>query len=165
MQQKKLWGLYCLGLILMYLCLIFSYVVVDAYDPQSEVFPRTHEVDCVELTYEDAQLLMQIAAAEAGGEGPDGQRYVMCCVLNRLDSPEFKGDTIAEIINAPGQFYAAGMSARKVNADTHIALADLEAGLRVPEIIGFEKTGSDYLEQYFTPAFTYRHHTFYTLAK
>ena len=158
--------MYCMGIVVIFLIiLIYASLQVDAYDPQSEVFPRTHEVDCVELTYEEAQLLMQIAAAEAGGEGPDGQRYVMCCVLNRLDSPEFKGDTIAEIIYAPGQFYTAGMSADKVNADTHIALADLEAGLRVPEIIGFEKSESTSLGKYFKVAFSYRHHTFYTLAK
>lgn len=37
-----------------------------------ELFARTHEVDCIELSYEDARLLMGIAEAEAGNQGPDG---------------------------------------------------------------------------------------------
>ena len=166
MQFKRFWGMYCLGLILfIILVLIFMNLKVDAYDPQSELYPRTHELDSIDISYADAQLLMQIAAAEAEGEGPDGQRLIMSCVLNRLASPEFEGQTVAEIIYAPHQFYTAGMSAKKVNADTHLALADLEAGNLVPEVVAFEKTGSDFLEQYFTPVFTYRHHTFYVLSE
>ena len=131
-------------------------------EEDGELFARTHEVICNEFTYEEAQLLMGIAEAE--GEGPDGQRFVMSCVLNRVASPEWP-NTIREVIFEPHQFYTAGMSSKKVNVDTHIALADLEAGNKAPEIIGFEKAESDFLGRYFTPAFTYRHHTFYTLAK
>lgn len=129
-----------------------------------ELFSRTHDVDCVELSYEDAQLLMQIAAAEAEGEGPDGQRFVMSVVLNRVASPEWP-DTISEVIFEPYQFYTAGMSSERVNADTHLALADIESGNVAPKIIGFEKCESTYLGKYFTPVFTYRHHTFYALAE
>lgn len=133
-------------------------------EEDGELFARTHTLDSIDISYSDAQLLMQIAAAEAEGEGPDGQRFVMSCVLNRVASPEWP-NTIREVIFEPHQFYTAGMSSKKVNVDTHIALADLEAGNKAPEIIGFEKAESDFLGRYFTPAFTYRHHTFYTLAK
>jgi hypothetical protein len=133
-------------------------------EEDGELFSRTHEVDCIELSYEDAQLLMQIAAAEAEGEGPDGQRFVMSVVLNRVASPEWP-NSIREVIFEPYQFYTAGMSSERVNADTHLALADIERGNVAPKIIGFEKCESTYLGQYFTPVFTYRHHTFYTLAK
>lgn len=133
-------------------------------EEDGELFSRTHEVDCIELSYEDAQLLMQIAAAEAEGEGPDGQRFVMSCVLNRVSSPEWP-NSIREVIYQPHQFYTQGMSSERVNVDTHLALADIESGNVAPKIIGFEKAESDFLGRYFTPAFTYRHHTFYTLAK
>lgn len=131
---------------------------------QCELFPRTHELDSIELSYSDAQLLLQIAAAEAEGEGPDGQRMIMSCVLNRVESPDFP-NTIEGVIYQPHQFYTAGMSEKKVNVDSHLALADLEAGLKYPEIVAFEKNSSDFLEQYFTPVFTYRHHTFYVMDK
>lgn len=133
-------------------------------EEDGELFSRTHDVDCVELSYEDAQLLMQIAAAEAEGEGRDGQRFVMSVVLNRVASPEWP-NSIREVIFEPYQFYTQGMSSERVNADTHLALADIESGNVAPKIIGFEKAESDFLGRYFTPAFTYRHHTFYTLAK
>jgi len=163
MQQKKLWGLYCLGLILMYLCLIFSYVVVDAYDPQSEVFPRTHEVDCVELTYEDAQLLMKIADAESHNQGPDGEWLVMSVVINRVNSPEFP-DNVHDVIYQDYQFYTKGMK-KEASQEAHEALARIEKGDVAPEIIGFEKTTNKSLEKYFSSAFDYRDHRFYTLKK
>lgn len=133
-------------------------------EEDGELFSRTHDVDCIELSFEDAQLLMQIAAAEAEGEGPDGQRFVMSVVLNRVASPVWP-DTISEVIFEPHQFYTQGMSSERVNADTHLALADIERGNVAPKIIGFEKCESTYLGKYFTPVFTYRHHTFYALAK
>ena len=38
----------------------------------------------IEVTYEEAQELMQIAWCEAGNQGIDGQRYVMSVVINRV---------------------------------------------------------------------------------
>lgn len=133
-------------------------------EEDGELFARTHTLDSIDITYSDAQLLMQIAAAEAEGEGPDGQRMIMSVVLNRVASPEWP-DTISEVIFEPHQFYTAGMSEKRVNVDSHLALADLEAGNKVPEIVAFEKVGSDFLENYFTPVYTYRHHTFYVFAQ
>ena len=163
MQQKKFWGLYCLGLILMYLCLIFSHVVVDAYDPQSEVFPRTHEVDCVELTYEDAQLLMKIADAESHNQGPDGEWLVMSVVINRVNSPEFPNN-IHDVVYQEYQFYTKGMKS-EISQEAHEALARIEKGDIAPQIVAFEKTTNKSLEKYFSSAFDYKDHRFYTLKK
>ena len=147
--------------ILLGMAILCQPIQVQAADA---VFPRTHDIKVNSFTYEEAQLLLQIAAAEAEGEGPDGQRMIMSVVLNRVESPDFP-NSIKEVVYEPHQFYTAGMSEDKVNVDTHLALADLEAGNKAPEIIAFEKSGSDFLEQYFIPVFTFRHHTFYVLSK
>ena len=41
-------------------------------EEDGELFARTHEVICNEFTYEEAQLLMGIAEAEAGNQGQMG---------------------------------------------------------------------------------------------
>lgn len=51
----------------------------------------------------DINLMAHMVQAEAGGQPDDGQRLVIDCVLNRMDS-EYFPDTISEVINAPGQF-------------------------------------------------------------
>lgn len=58
-------------------------------EEDGELFARTHEVICNEFTYEESQLLMGIAQAEAGNQGPDGMWLVMSVVLNRVNNPEF----------------------------------------------------------------------------
>ena len=42
-----------------------------------------------ELTYEEAQLLMKIAVAEAGNQGTEGMWLVMSVVMNRVKDPDF----------------------------------------------------------------------------
>lgn len=51
----------------------------------------------------DMELLAQLAQAEAGNQGVQGMRYVVCVVLNRVESPRFP-DTIEEVIFQPGAF-------------------------------------------------------------
>ena len=65
---------------------------------------RTSEY--VNLTFEEMELLEQIAMAEAKGEGSKGMALVMCVVLNRSEKD---GQSIREVIYRPGQFYTAGM--------------------------------------------------------
>lgn len=52
---------------------------------------------------DDAEILLQIAMAEAEGEGVEGKAYVMMVVLNRVWSEGFPG-TIEEVVFQPGQF-------------------------------------------------------------
>lgn len=126
---------------------------------------EAHERQCpksIEISYEDAQELMQIAWCEAGNQGIDGQKYVMSVVLNRVESEEFP-NTIHEVIYQEGQFATGGMSNAKITPETHYALAEIEMGNVVPEIVAFERKESSSLCVYFDAAFDYRDHTFYTI--
>ena len=129
-----------------------------------ELFARTHEVICNEFTYEEAQLLMGIAQAEAGNQGTDGMWLVMSVVLNRVKSPEFP-DSIKAVIYQESQFYAKGIGKTEISPECHEALARIERGDVAPQIIAFERTTNRTLEKYFSSAFGYKDHQFYTLKK
>ena len=133
---------------------------------QCEVYPRTHEVkmNVNEFTYEEARMLLEIAQAEAGNQGPDGMWLVMSVVYNRRDSEEFP-DSIKEVIFQDSQFYTKGMGATEISPECHEALARIEKGDVAPEIIAFEKSTSNSLDSFFSSAFGYRDHNFYTLKK
>lgn len=73
------------------------------------------------LTFEECDLLEQIAFAEAKGEGVRGMALVMNVVLNRVKANGY-GDSIEEVIFAEGQFYTAGMTPN-VSDECHEALA------------------------------------------
>ncbi len=55
-------------------------------------------------TPEEIHLLAAIVYYESGWEPADGQLAVANVVLNRVLSPRFKQNTIADVIYAPGQF-------------------------------------------------------------
>ena len=125
---------------------------------------EAHERQCpppIEITYEEAQELLEIAFCEAGNQGVDGQLYVMSVIWNRVNDPAFP-DNIHDVIHQRGQFATAGMSKAEPTWETHYALALLEMGNCTPEIIAFERTESNVLDVYFSEAFDYRAHTFYT---
>ena len=130
------------------------------------VFPRTHEVqmNINEFTYDEAQMLLEIAQAEAGNQGTDGQWLIMSVVLNRRDSEEFP-DTIYDVCHESGQFATVESGAIykvKLSPEVHTALARIEKGEVAEEIVAFENKRSSYLERYFLEAFTYRDRKFYT---
>lgn len=129
-----------------------------------EVFQRTREIKVNEFTYEDAQLLMKIAQAEAGNQGTDGMWLVMSVVFNRVNNSEFP-DNYHDVIYQPYQFYADGMGKTEISPECHEALARLEMGYVAPGIVAFEKTTNKSLDKYFCSAFDYRDHQFYTLKK
>lgn len=130
------------------------------------VFPRTHDIqmNVNEFSYEEAQMLLKIAQAEAGNQGPDGMWLVMSVVYNRRDSEEFP-DSIEEVIYQDNQFYTKGMGATEISPECHEALARIEKGDVAPEIVAFEKSTSKSLDSFFSCAFEYRDHNFYTLKK
>ena len=128
------------------------------------VFPRTHEiqVNVNEYTYDEAQLLLKIAEAEAGNQGSDGMWLVLSVIENRKRSDIWPND-VSSVIFDEGQFYTKGIGATEITPEAHEALARIERGEVAPEIIAFEKTSSNRLDTYFSKAFTYRDHQFYTL--
>lgn len=83
----------------------------------SEV-PLLRDTEFVNLTFEEQELLEQIAMAEARSEGSVGMALVMRVVLNRSLKT---GQSIRQVIYAPNQFYTAGMCAG--NDECHEALA------------------------------------------
>lgn len=127
----------------------------DGSDP--EELPQT----AIEVTYQEAQELMQIASAEALNQGSDGMWLVMSVVINRVNSSEFP-NSIHEVIHQPYQFYAQGMARAQITPEAHEALARIERGDIAPEIVAFETTDSSCLDVYFCKAFDYRDHQFYT---
>ena len=147
--------------VLLGLAILCQPIQVQAADA---VFPRTHEIKVNEFTYEDAQLLMGIATAEAGNQGADGMWLIMSVVLNRVENPEFP-DNIHDVVYQKSQFYARGIGKTEITPECHEALARIEMGEVAPEIVAFEKTTSKTLDQYFCSAFEYRDHKFYTLSK
>lgn len=127
--------------------------------------PRTHEfAETVDISQEDAQLLMDVAWAEAGSQGTDGQWLVMSVILNRVESEAFP-DSVEGVVYQAHQFTTAtngAISRAEPTAETHYALARIESGDVAPEVVAFETTDNTTLDTYFSPAFSYRGHQFYT---
>lgn len=120
-----------------------------------------------EFTYEESQLLMHLAEAEAGNQGEDGMWLVMSVVLNRVNDPEWP-DNVIDVINQKNQFSPVldgRINKVELSTDVHNALARIERGEVAPEIIGFEVKDSNELEKYFRAVFGYRDHVFYVKKK
>lgn len=91
---------------------------------------RKQNPDVIELTSEEAMIIMQIARCEAG-DNLLGEMWTMRTILNRIESDEFEGDTLIEVLTVPDQFtvYTSGnYKNAEVNATTHLALAEIEKG-------------------------------------
>ena len=117
-----------------------------------------------EFTYEDAQLIMQTAQAEAGNQGEDGMWLVMSTIVNRVESEDFP-DTVKDVVYQEGQFATAESGAIKkvkLSPECHTALARIEKGEVADFIVAFENKKSKSLDKYFTAAFEYKDHRFYT---
>ena len=118
-----------------------------------------------EFSYEDAQMLMRIAEAEAGNQGVEGMGLVMAVVLNRVKDEDFPG-TIKDVIFQPRHFSSVSTGSYykvKISPEAHEALADIEMGIPYDtSIIGFEATyNGRSLEKWFQYAYTIGGHDFY----
>lgn len=117
-----------------------------------------------ELTYEEAQMLMKIAMAEAEEDGVEGQAMVMAVVLNRVKDDRFP-NTIEEVIFQDKQFSPISDGRYyKVNPDvnSHLALAEIEKGnyLNVKALY-FENAVSSWQSDNCEYIGTVGHHKFY----
>ena len=130
---------------------------------ESGVLERTHDVHL--YTQEDADLIKRVALAEGECEGADGMWLIMSVIVNRLNDPDYP-ETVSGVIYQKNCF----SSLRDGNFDKAPATTDeceeawqrIEAGDVCPQIIAFETVDSNVLDQWFSEAFTYRHHKFYT---
>jgi hypothetical protein len=154
-------------------------MIVDTVEVQPDIiellkeevrYTRHWEENCyddtLQLTYEEAQMLMKLAQAEAGTEGAFGQYLVMKVVINRVNDPAFP-NTVEEVITQPHQFstYANGTYQKaEPTLDSHRALALLEKNVGDDDtIVAFETVSNgNSLLRYFDIAWTYLNHTFYT---
>ena len=83
----------------------------------------------VDLTYEEAQLLLRVARAEAGPT-LEGQKWSMRVILNRVQDKNFP-DSIGEVVNQPNQFEVVSSGVYRnaeINENSHLALAEIEKG-------------------------------------
>lgn len=140
---------------------------------ENGVVERTHDIKANEFTFEEAQVLLKIAQAEAGNQGEDGMWLVMSTVMNRRSDEGFP-DSILDVIyehhktkdgRTIYQFEAVanGMIEKvEISQEAHVALARIEQGEVAPSIIAFETKRSDALDRYFMPAFEHKDHRFYT---
>lgn len=131
----------------------------------SPVQSEAHERQCpppIEIEQSEAVELMQIASAEALNQGIEGMRFVMSVVINRVNSPDYP-NTIHDVIHQAHQFYTAGMKDAEITPEVHLALAELEMGNLVPQIVAFETTDNKALNVYYDEAFSYKDHAFFTV--
>ena len=83
---------------------------VDAQE-KAKVITKTAEVKADEIVdnaintkIDDIQVLLDITEAEAGDQPLKGKAAVAATIKNRVESNQFKADTIKEVVYAPGQF-------------------------------------------------------------
>lgn len=89
---------------------------------------RKNSDTIVEVSYEEAQILMAVAKAE-GGESVESQFWIMRTIYNRYDA-EWE-DSLWEILTQDGQFEVISNERYKkadIDVDSHLALARLEMG-------------------------------------
>ena len=106
--------------------------------------PEVRNDTTINLTQQEAVLLMQIAKSESDGS-IRGQLWVMCSIINRLEHG--CGESIWEIVNQDNQ-YEVVQSGKYLKADidfnSHYALALLEKGYNPTDAMYFEaKSNSD----------------------
>lgn len=132
-------------------------------DPPQVITGARHEAR--EFTYEEAQMLMRIAEAEAGNQGVEGMGMVMAVVLNRVKDDDFP-NTIKDVIFQPRHFSSVSTGSYykvKISPEAHEALADIEMGIPYDtSIVGFEAVyNGRSLEKWFRYAYTIGGHDFY----
>ena len=102
-----------------------------------------HNDTCINLTTDEATLLMQIAKAESDGS-IKGQLWVMCSIVNRVK--QGYGNSIWEVVSAENQ-YTVFSTGRYLKADvdfnSHYALVLLEKGYEPTDGAIFFEAGTN----------------------
>jgi N-acetylmuramoyl-L-alanine amidase len=177
-MKKELIGVVGTWLLLTLIYIVFSRVPPvegSAPIPEPKTIPiKTQRVEAKEqpvidlppvkvneFSYEDAQLLMKVAEAEAGNQGTDGMWLIMSVIINRVNSEDFP-NTIHSVIYQEGQYSTVPLiGSTEPSTECHEALARIEMGNVQPEIVAFEN--GDSLDRYFSWAFKLGDHNFYTM--
>lgn len=117
-----------------------------------------------EITYDEAQMLMKIAMAEAEADGTHGKAMVMAVVLNRVNDDRFP-DSIEGVIFQDGEFSPIS-DGRYYDAEPdiecHLALAQIEMGeYDTVDALYFENAGDCWQSNNCEYLGTVGHHKFY----
>ena len=84
-------------------------------DPEVKIEEEVEEVKeepvqtSLGVTDEEFEALCMIGMNEAGNQGTQGIRYVIACVLNRVDDPKRPNDILG-VIYEPNQFWTKGVN-------------------------------------------------------
>lgn len=123
-----------------------------------------HRIRGFEITYDEAQMLMKIAQAEAEIDGKDGMAMVMAVVLNRVEDDRFP-DSIEEVIFQEHQFspIADGRYEKaQPDVECHLALAEIERGeYDTVDALYFENAEESWQSKNCEYLGTVGHHRFY----
>ena len=144
---------------------IDAQIIMDNLVKESQVEHRQGDIG---ITYEEAQMLMKVAQAEAGIDGREGMAMVMAVVLNRLEDKRFPNDIEGIIFQiykgqyqfstiANGSYYDA-----EPDIECHLALADIEMGAYdTVDAIFFENAEQSWQQSNCEYLGTVGHHRFY----
>ena len=117
------------------------------------------------ITYEEAQMLMKIAMAEAESDGIEGKAMVMAVVLNRVNDDRFP-DSIKGVIFQDKQFSPVKdgrYEKAEPDAECHLALAEIEMGnYSDVEALYFENASDSWQARNCQYLYKVCHHRFYT---
>lgn len=123
-----------------------------------------HRQSDLGITYEEGQMLMKIAMAEAETDGVEGKAMVMAVILNRVNDDRFP-DSVEGVIFQEGQFspIADGRYKRAVpDVECNLALAEIEMGnYETVDALYFENAGACWQSKNCTYLGTVGHHKFY----
>lgn len=95
---------------------------------------RLTNTQIIQLTYDEAQMLMEVSRAE-GGPTLLGQLWTMRTIINRVQSNDFP-DNVIDVVTEEGEFEVVWTGKYKdaeINVNTHIALAMIEQGWNMTE--------------------------------
>lgn len=117
------------------------------------------------ITYDEAQMLMKIAMAEAESDGIEGKAMVMAVILNRVNDDRFP-DTIEGVIFQDHQFSPikdGRYEKAEPDIECHLALAEIEKGnYSDVEALYFENASDSWQARNCKYLYTIGHHRFYT---
>lgn len=143
---------------------IDAQIIMDKLVTESQV----ENIKGFEITYEEAQMLMKIAMAEAEADGIEGKAMVMAVVLNRVADDRFP-DSIEGVIfqkyNGKYQFSPIGDGryyTAEPDVECHLALAEIERGEYYGvDALYFENADSSWQAENCEYLGTVGHHRFY----
>ena len=130
---------------------------------------RYDDPNIIQLTTEEADMLMRLAQIEAGENDPLAIAYVMKVVMNRVESDDFP-DTVKEVLYQKekgicqfGTVYTPEFKQTVPNVNAHYALYLLESGQINIEALYFEATWvkDSWQSRHREVEFEYAGHRFY----